>query len=108
ARVRNVIIIRRHERPMMHPRVAASVVVMLFVAAHPAWAQRMPAGAHWVATWTTALVARASQPGAPADGARAGGPGGGAAQQTPRFNNQTLRQIVHVSLGGDRLRVVVS
>src|SRR5215467_8391102 len=46
---------------------------------------------HWVGTWATA---------------------GGRAGFTPpaplNFKNQTLRQIVHVSLGGDRLRVVLS
>src|SRR5262249_12411969 len=46
-------------------------------------------------------------------GGNAPGPGGGGrAGFTPpaplNFKNQTLRQIVHVSLGGDRLRVVLS
>ena len=42
---------------------------------------------HWVGTWATAVVA---QPGLTA------------------FANQTLRQVVHVSLGGERVRVVLS
>jgi lysophospholipase L1-like esterase len=38
-----------------------------------------------------------------------GGQGGAPAQPPAlNFNNQTLRQIVHVSLGGDRVRVVLS
>ncbi len=41
----------------------------------------------WVGTWATAVV---SQPGPTA------------------FANQTLRQVVHVSLGGERVRVVLS
>lgn len=63
-------------------------------------AQTRSAGEHWVTTWATAVVPRASQPttAAPVQG----GP------QTTRFNNQTLRQIVHVSLGGDRIRIVLS
>lgn len=58
---------------------------------------------HWVGTWATATVVRpprpAGQPAAPA------GRGGVAALT---INNQTLRQIVHVSTGGDRVRVVFS
>src|SRR5580765_3119330 len=42
---------------------------------------------HWVGTWTTAVVART---------------------QPLTFNNQTLRQIVHVSAGGTRAHVMFS
>src|SRR5258705_8590952 len=60
-----------------------------------------------------ALAAPAGGPGGRGNGPGAGGaaPGaapaggrGGAALLVP--NNQTIRQIVHLSLGGDRLRVV--
>ncbi len=88
---------------------------------------------NWVATWATAPVARVvtppaaapavAAPPAPAqavaNGGGAGAPGGrgqaapGAAPAAGRGappllvpNNQTLRQIVHVTLGGDRVRVV--
>ena len=54
---------------------------------------------HWVGTWATAVVPRPQ----PAPGAA---PGRGPAPLN--FNNQTLRQIVHVSLGGSRVRVVLS
>lgn len=50
---------------------------------------------HWVGTWATAVVAQAGIPGVPES-------------QGPSIANQTLRQIVHVSLGGDRVRVVLS
>jgi lysophospholipase L1-like esterase len=86
---------------------------------------------HWVGTWATAVVVRPQAPAAtpaatapegsvcapavfgPAPGRGGpGGPGGGRAGFTPpaplNFKNQTLRQIVHVSLGGDRVRVVLS
>jgi lysophospholipase L1-like esterase len=89
---------------------------------------------HWVGTWATAVVARpqappAGQPPAapapqlPATGlpnacapAAAFGPGpgpapgraGGPPPAPLNFRNQTLREIVHVSLGGDRVRVVLS
>ena len=64
---------------------------------------------HWVATWTTAVVARpavlppAAVPAAPpAPNAPAPAP----PPITP--NNQTLREIVHTSVGGTRARVVFS
>jgi lysophospholipase L1-like esterase len=85
---------------------------------------------HWVGTWATAVVVRPQAPAAtppatapegsacapaafgPGPGRGPGGPGGGRAGFTPpaplNFKNQTLRQMVHVSLGGDRLRVVLS
>src|SRR5262245_13235729 len=87
---------------------------------------------HWVGTWATAVVVRPQAPAAapviapegsacapaafgPAPG-RGGAAGGavaaGRAGFTPpaplNFKNQTLRQVVHVSLGGDRLRIVLS
>ncbi len=45
--------------------------------------------ARWVATWAT-------------------GPAGPAPGATPRFDNQTVRYIVHTSVGGDRVRVKLS
>jgi lysophospholipase L1-like esterase len=90
------------------------------------------AGDHWVATWATAVVTRPQPPPAgqaPAAPAQmpltasgqpnacqpaAFGPGPGAgrgngpAPPPLNFRNQTLREIVHISLGGDRVRVVLS
>jgi len=82
---------------------------------------------HWVGTWATAVVVRPQAPAAPltlpptASGQpnacqpAAFGPGPGAGRgngQAPpaplNFRNQTLREIVHVSLGGDRVRIVLS
>ena len=51
---------------------------------------------HWVGTWATAVVPRPQA-----------APGGRGPAQL-NFNNQTVRQIVHTSLGGDRVRVVLS
>ena len=80
-------------------------------------------GEHWVGTWATAVVARPQAPltpptpvpGLPCQPAVFGpGPGrqGGGPPPTPpvplNFANQTLRQIVHVSIGGERVRVVLS
>jgi len=86
---------------------------------------------HWVGTWATAVVVRPQgpaaapapvpptasglpnvcQPAAFGPGRGAGRGGGRANFQPPaplNFRNQTLRQIVHTSLGGDRVRVVFS
>jgi lysophospholipase L1-like esterase len=86
------------------------------VLALPALGQR-PAQEHWVATWATALVARplptTPPPNPPAAAAPSGAPVPVPTSQ-PRppppttATNQTLRQIVHVSIGGDRVRVVLS
>ena len=72
----------------------------------------------WVATWATALVARplpaATPPAnaAPAPPAAAAPPAGAAPPRPPpppmTASNQTLRQVVHTSIGGDRVRVVLS
>ncbi len=50
---------------------------------------------HWVGTWATAVVEQVGIPGVPES-------------QGPSFTDQTLRQIVRVSLGGGRVRVVFS
>ncbi len=83
---------------------------------------------HWVGTWATAVVVRpqgppaapaavppsaSGQPNACAPAAFGPGPGpargNGAPPPAPiNFRNQTLREIVHTSLGGDRVRVVLS
>jgi lysophospholipase L1-like esterase len=46
-------------------------------------------GARWVATWAT-------------------GPAGPNVGATPQFNNQTVRYIIHTSVGGDQVRVKLS
>jgi lysophospholipase L1-like esterase len=76
--------------------LAAGVALLLLAGAAPVVAQSGRIE-HWVGTWATAVVPRPQ-------GAAAGGRG----PAPINFNNQTLRQIVHVSLGGDRIRVVLS
>jgi lysophospholipase L1-like esterase len=78
--------------------VAAAAAVWLLATGTATVAQRGRTD-HWVGTWATAVVPRPqAAPGA--------APGRGPAPLN--FNNQTLRQVVHVSLGGSRLRVVLS
>ena len=80
-------------------RVAGAALALgLFVSSTGLVAQN-DRGQHWVGTWATAVVPRPQ----PAPGAAAGR--GGAVLN---FNNQTLRQVVHVSLGGGRVCVVLS
>ena len=86
-------------------------------------AQAGRSGDRWVGTWATAVVARPQGPPVPAPvpagspcappvfGPGPGRQGGGPPPNFPapiNFSNQTLRQIVHVSLGGERIRVVLS
>ena len=67
---------------------------------------------YWVGTWATALVIRPAGPPAGPPGAGGAAPAGangppGAPAGAPRppppatVQNQTLRQIVHTSIGGD-------
>lgn len=64
---------------------------------------------HWVGTWATAVVTR-PQPPRPTAGEQPAPPANSAPGTQPplSLNNQTLREIVHVSIGGGRLRVVLS
>ena len=87
----------------------------------------MPAQAadHWVGTWSTAEVGRAQSPLPPAPlfppfminqcspspaAAVAAPPSGQTFAPLPfvQFTNQTLRQIVHTSIGGTKVRVLIS
>jgi lysophospholipase L1-like esterase len=78
--------------------------------------QGLPAGQHWVGTWATALMARVPAGERPAPGhlAQPADVPTNATVAQPlqssalQFSNQTLRQIVRVSLGGEQIRVVFS
>jgi lysophospholipase L1-like esterase len=83
---------------MMKRGILAVVVVWSLVIAGTLSAQRA-ATEHWVGTWATAPVSVPSQPGGQTQ-LQQGPP--------PSVNNQTLRQIVHTSIGGDRVRVVLT
>ena len=90
------------------------VVVALHVAAFQPALGAQARGEHSVRAWATALMDR------PVARSRAGRGGGGGGQgqaaagqpaQAPpvtAFNDQTARQIVRVTLGGQRVRVVLS
>jgi lysophospholipase L1-like esterase len=86
-------------------RRAAATTLAFVLATQVAIAQPAAGAEHWVGTWATAVVVRPP--------ARPATPGQAAPPQQPQqaafaINNQTLRQIVHVSIGGTRTRVVLS
>ena len=95
-------------------KAIATAVLVLSVSVAP-FGQAKSAD-HWVAAWTTAVVARPSivtPVPAPAGPAAPGIPaaGGGGVQPAPPLppvtpNNQTLRQIVRSTIAGSRARVV--
>jgi hypothetical protein len=93
--------------------IAAMVVLALvLLALHPIlFAQS--AGEHWVGTWSTSEVGRPQTPpamvaGLPPFMANQCPPGPPPATTFMHFTNQTLRQVVHTSIGGSRVRVVLS
>src|ERR1700687_1063312 len=108
--------------------VGAALALYVLAGNSSALAQGARNGDHWVGTWATAVVARLQ--GGPGNGQlppqapqapqalqappalqpqQALQPPQGRAHPPPlNFNNQTLRQIVHTSIGGDRVRVVLS
>jgi lysophospholipase L1-like esterase len=84
---------------MIRGRIAGAVFALGVLTTGAGLVAQAPRGEHWVGTWATAVVPR---PQAAAGAA----PGRGGALLN--FNNQTLREVVHVSLGGGRVRVVLS
>lgn len=117
-------------RQMAHLRRAMTlgiaVVFSVLVVERPTLGQGAQSGPHWLGTWYASSAARIDQPATQAQTtpASAGGqapvippavlavaphqelPVGG--QSPLHFSNQTLRQIAHITLGGSRLRVVLS
>ncbi len=89
--------------------VAGVTLAMLVLASQPTLVAQ-EADERWVGTWATAAVVRPTPPPRPTPGqaARPAQPQRRRGQPLPAFNNQTLRQIVRVSLGGEQVRVVLS
>ncbi len=105
-------------------RVGAAVLLLFLGLQSDAFAQR-PAAERWIGTWATAEVGRPQNPFPPAPAlppfmanTRCGPPpappvappAGQSFAPAPylHLTNQTLRQIVHTSIGGSRARVVLS
>jgi lysophospholipase L1-like esterase len=98
-------------RRASNPIIAAVIACVLAILQAAVFAQ---SGAeHWVGTWATAEVGRPRTPPAAVAGpapfmANQCPPGPAAPATFVHFNNLTLRQIVHVSIGGSRIRVAFS
>jgi lysophospholipase L1-like esterase len=71
--------------------VTAILVLGALVVRPTAVADELQNDSHWVGTWTTPPVAQGTM-----------------GNNVTGFNNQTLREIVHVSIGGSELRVRLS
>src|SRR5437879_5603026 len=69
-----------------------AVCVCTAFSAAAVWGSHQENDEHWVATWSTTLHTSELLPGFTNAG----------------FNGQTLRQIVHISIGGRRVRVRLS
>jgi lysophospholipase L1-like esterase len=94
-------------------RAAAISIAIALLAGHASvGAQSGRTAEHWVGTWATSEVGRPQTPPPPVAPAPAppGPPVAAPAPPAPfmHFNNQTLRQIVHTSIGGNRARVVLT
>jgi lysophospholipase L1-like esterase len=99
----------------MTRRSAAGFILIVTLAI--ALGAQGPRREHWVATWGTALIGRpapSAQPAAPPGASTTTTPpapqrgGGGRGGGTVNIVNQTIRQIVHTSVGGNRIRIVLS
>jgi lysophospholipase L1-like esterase len=88
-------------RPVSRALVAAAIACCLIAFDRGTVAQGVRrSGERWVGSWVAGMYA------APPPRPTSRGAGREALLST--FNNQTLRQIVHTSIGGERVRVVLS
>jgi lysophospholipase L1-like esterase len=92
-------------------RSCVPIVTLLFIAAHShavLLAQGRASADRWVGTWATAVVdgSRAQTPGPQPTSTQTSPPA--AAARPTAFTDRTLRQIVHISLGGERVRLVLT
>jgi len=97
-----------------HRRFTGCVVALVAAGLVAIQAQGTRVSERWVGTWATAVVSSQQRFELPASLRRTPPPQpSGTARPAPQppiqsFNNQTVRQIVHTSIGGSRLRVVFS
>lgn len=94
-------------------RCALILLPIGLLAAQAAKSAQRASNEHWVGTWSTSEVGRPQfppqvAPGLPPFQANQCPAAPPAAPAFLNFNNQTLRQIVHTSIGGTSVRVVLS
>ena len=90
------------EARLARATVLAATLLVAVAPFRPSVVGRRQSSGHWIGTWFAASTARLDPPPA------ASAPAGTSAQSLLQFSNQTIRQIVHITLGGARLRVVVA
>jgi lysophospholipase L1-like esterase len=73
--------------------VAFALVLLTFVVIWPSAAQTRTPTEHWVSAWSASAHATLPFPGLP---------------PTPAFENQTIRMVVRPTVGGRRLRILLS
>jgi lysophospholipase L1-like esterase len=106
--------------------LGVALAFAIFAVEGPVFGQAAQDAPRWLGTWFASSTVRVDQPAAPAQSAPSNSNGQAleippavlavaptqtlvlAGQSPLHFNNQTLRQIVHVTVGGSRLRVVLS
>ena len=110
--MRSLLNLTKRPRPLSGHAAAIGMAVALLVVQPGVGAQSGQTAEHWVGTWATSDVGRPQMPPPPVAAALGARPPQGPPSLAPaafmHFNNQTLRQIVHTSLGGNRVRVVIS
>lgn len=89
-----------NQRVVRAAATAVRAAVAVGLAVGVAGAQGRPANEHWVGTWATAVQAPRVIQLPPSANAPAAAPA-----PVTSFKNQTIRQIVRTSIGGDRARV---
>src|SRR5881296_1724327 len=94
-------------------RITAVLAAVYLLASSSAIFAQNESSDRWVGTWSTAEVGRPQTPPPPAPAFPPFQPNQcpaapAAAPTFMHFNNQTLRQIVHTSVGGSSVRVVLS
>src|SRR5438093_7512742 len=89
------------EGELMKPRFFAISALANLIALGALLSAQGAARENWVGTWATAPVAAPSQPAAQGQQQALGA-------VSTSINNQTLRQVVHTSIGAQRVRVVLT
>jgi len=98
---------------MRHAKRHHVLLALCLLATPPAMFAQSGGNERWVGTWSTPEVGRPQIPPPPPPAfppfqTNQCPPAPPAAPTFMHFNNQTLRQIVHTSIGGSRVRVVLS
>lgn len=101
------------KQPLALPTRVLLSSILCFLAIAPAMSAQVGSNQHWVGTWSTSEVGRPQTPPQLAPGLPPFQANQCPAAPPPaltfmHFNNQTLRQIVHTSIGGSSVRVVLS